>query len=370
MRLARFIAAGLLCAAFPSIAVAQDCTAPAPVCDARDAVFAISAFDPVASAVRVDDDLLVTNRHVLADMDEVIVFLPDGSRLAGTPIPSDMHIDLQLVSVPGLPDGPMLTIAAATAAETLYTVGADISQGRIRAYDPGSVTLLPSADHPRARLHHSAFSQPGNSGGALLDADGHLVGIIASGGEGRHEAVPSSRIAALRARSGDEHADINAETGAAIRVCTTLLDNLRRSREAMADEQAQALETSCTRTGNRQYFDNAAQTLAQQGRTVQALDLFTASLDADPHALNTRLSLIITLHTLGRFEEELEHLRFLNAHIPNDPQVIRFAIQAGVWGGDMAMAEAALERLAAINPNLATRAEAFIADPPARPPRR
>ena len=44
------------------------CAAPAPVCAARAAVFPLgSRFDPLASAVRIGPDLLVTSRHVMAD---------------------------------------------------------------------------------------------------------------------------------------------------------------------------------------------------------------------------------------------------------------------------------------------------------------
>jgi len=248
--------------AWTSDGSAQDaaCLQPPAVCAARDAVFAIAAFDPLASAVRISPDLLVTSRHGIADRTEVDLMLADGAWHKVRVIPTDYTGDIILLSAPDLPPGPVLTLAPGEASGPVYTVGADISFGRIRAYDPGAVTLTPAPGKALARLHHTAHNQPGNSGGALVDADGGLVGIVASGGEGRLEAVPAGALSDLKSASGPDRAAASAEIGAAVRICTLKLEEIRQSPGALDEQNAKALTTACRRTGNRQFYDLAAHT--------------------------------------------------------------------------------------------------------------
>ena len=347
----------------------DSCAQPRPVCDAREAVFAISAFDPIGSAVRIGETRLVTARHVVADEAQVTLFLPDGTPLQATAVPSDYPGDLMLLEAPDLPPGPVLAPVEIDSAAALYTVGADVGLRRVRAYDPGHVAFAPPADRPLARLHHSAYSQPGNSGGALVDGEGRLVGIVASGGEGRFEAIPAAAIAELAARSGPETAAASAELGAAVRVCTTLLDEYRNAGPRLDDQQAKAIETSCRRSGNRQLMDLAGQTLGRARLSAAAIDLFEDGLAEDPNAVNTRIGLVVTYHLARDFEAELPHLHWLMQNGGDDLQVLRFAVQAGAWGGDMELAERALARLKVVNPESAPAAEKFLQNPPPRPPK-
>ncbi len=227
----------------------------------------------------------------------------------------------------------------------------------------------PPSDKPLARLHSSAYSQPGNSGGALVDAQGRLVGIVASGGEGRYEAIPAAAIAIVEARSGPDYAEASAEIGAAVRVCATLLEEPRSPGQQLDDQVAKAIATSCRRSGNRQYRDLAGQALGRSGRTGEAIALFEEGLAEDPNAVNTRLSLAITYHLARDFEAELPQLRWLMEHAGEDLQVLRLAIQAGAWAGDMELAERALARLKQVNPQSAPAAEHFLKNPPPRPPK-
>ena len=349
-------------------APAQDCAQPEPVCAARDAVFAVSAFDPVASAVRIGSSRLVTTRHGIADQQEIVLFLANGDQIEARAVPSDYPGDLLLLEVEGLPEGPLLPLADAEPGTALYTVGADVGRGAIRAYDPGTLQLLPAEGFPLARLHHGAYSQPGNSGGALVDEAGRLIGIVASGGEGRFEAVPAAEIAKLEARSGSEHAEASAEIGAAVRVCTLLLEDLQQAgRRTLEDQEAKAVTTACTRSGNRQLYDLAAQTLGRTGRREASIALFERALAEDPNAINSRIGLVISLSLARRYEDQLPHLRVLMEQAPEDLQVLRLGIQAGVWGGDQALAERAFERLKLLNPQMAPAAKRFLDNPPPRP---
>lgn len=370
-RVAAFIFFTLLTTSLSTAAQAQNdsCTQPQPVCDARVAVFAISAFDPIGSAVRLGETRLVTARHAVADEASVTLFLADGTPLQAAVIPSDYPGDLLFLEAEGLPPGPVLTVGDATKDSALYTVGADVGLRRVRAYDPGQVSFLPPADKPLARLHHAAYSQPGNSGGALVDGEGRLVGIVASGGEGRFEAIPAAAIAELAARSGEGYAEASAEIGAAVRVCTTLLESFRDPRARLEDQQAKAVATACTRSGNRQLLDLAGQTLGRAGRAEAAVALFEQGLAEDPNAVNTRIGLAITYHLARDFDAALPQLRWLMDHAGDDLQVLRLAIQAGAWGGGRELAERALARLKVVNPQSAPAAERFLQNPPPRPPK-
>ncbi len=349
---------------------AEGCALAEPVCAARGAVYRIAAFDPVASAVRIGPDTLVTARHAVADVASVALEGANGAKFTATPIASAYGGDIQLLRAPGLPDGPVLAPAAApiAAAADIYTIGYDVGRRAVRVYAPGKVTLPPAAGHPLARIHHDAHSQPGNSGGALVDGQGRLVGIIASGGEGRFEAIPASAITALRAASGPATESESAEIGAAIRICTVNLEALRASRERrLADDKAKAIDTSCRRSRNRQLFDLAAQALGMRGRAAQSIALFDHALAQDPNAINSRIGLVVSLTLAGRQEDAVGHIRWLMDRGIDDVQVLRLGIQAGVWGGDKALAERALARLKVVNPRMAPTAERFLANPPPRP---
>jgi hypothetical protein len=351
-------------------AAADDCAFAAPVCATRGAVFRIAAFDPVASAVRIGPRTLVTARHAVADAKTVEVEIAEGRKIAATPVPSDYGGDVQLLDAPDLPEGPNLvpTSDATTRAGEIFSIGVDVGRRAVRVYPPGKVVFPPAAGHPLARIHHDAHSQPGNSGGALVDAKGRLVGIIASGGEGRFEAIPAAALAQLSAASGPDRAATSAEIGAAIRICTLNLEGLRSNREhRLANDKAQAIETSCRRSRNRQLSDLAAQALGMRGHALQSIKLFERALAEDPNAANSRIGLVISLVIAGRNEDAVGHIRWLLDHGVDDLQVLRLGIQAGVWGGDRALAERALARLKQINPQMAPTAERFLANPPPRP---
>ncbi len=343
------------------------CEQPAKVCDAREAVFQISAFDPVGSAVRVGPDLLVTSRHIVADRQKVELLLKDGRKVFTAVEPADYAGDIILLRTDALPEGPVLKIGSVTPGETVHTVGADLSRKRIRAYKPGKVRFVPLGDKPLSRLHHSAYTRRGNSGGAVVNSNGELLGIAASGGEGRFEAVPASAIADLKAMSGKQHADPSQEIGGAVRICTLNLERLYGKRGVLEEQDATALGTSCRRTGNRQYYDLAGQILSQRGRFQSALPLFEASVAQDPNAVNSRLNLIITFHIARLYEKELPHLKWLMEHAANNMQVLRLSIQAGTWTGEKELVNAAFAKLKKINPNAAAAAERFLKSPPPRP---
>jgi len=324
------------------------CDAPAAVCAARGAVYAVSSFDPLASAVLVAPDLLVTNRHVVADQTRVVVRGKDGVTLAGTVVPTSFAGDLVLVSAPGL--GGIPAMLGESRAGALYAVGADRPDGTIRVYAPGAVVAAPAAGKPLARLHHSAYGQPGNSGGGLFDEHGRLVAIVTGGGEGRNDAIPAARLAQLRAMSGPEHAAASAALGRAYRDCIEGLEH------AVVD----ALEAACLASGNRQLIDNAARAFGEAEQYVTSAALFRAALAIDPNSLNSAIGLAVTLHRDDLWDEEAAILRDVVAAAPDDFAILRMAVQAGKFADDAVLIERALALIEAHFPEALDAAEAFV----------
>jgi len=351
----------------PARAQAATCSAPKPVCTSRAAVFGISSFEPLGSAVRIGLNLLVTNRHVVADQAGAKVFLPGGKELNATVIPTRYPGDLILLKVEDLPAGPIFKPGIGATDGALFTIGADVGRGTVRVYAPGKVLFLPATGKPLARLHHSAYSQPGNSGGALTDDQGQLVAITAAGGEGRNDAIPAREIARLRQESGPAYSADSKAIGLAYRDCFEAIDaRQQRGRPPpLTDIDASHIDVRCRASKNRQFVDSAGQVLGMARRFDMAVALFETSLDQDPNGINTRLGLAVTLHLARRYKDEIPHIKWLLGVMPEDAQVLRFAIQAGKWGGDAKLARQGLMLLQKHHPRMAPAARRFL-DAPAR----
>ncbi|MEL6318658.1 MAG: hydrogenase/urease maturation nickel metallochaperone HypA, partial [Pseudomonadota bacterium] len=305
-------------------APARDCPHPAPVCAARASVFPVSSFDPLASATRIGPDLLVTNRHVVADRARVLVQTPDGPR-EGRVVPSAYRGDLALIEAAGLPaDGPALALdgAAPETGARVFAVGADATRRMVRVFAPGAVLAQPAPGAPLGRLHVSARMQPGVSGGALVGADGALVGVAVGGGEGRFEAIPLADLRALLTlRDAPEASRTQAELGGAFARCAAAL--AEGGPEALA-----RLSEACAAADNAGQLLEAGRALAAAGDIDGAAALHAAAAAQTPNGLNARLSLLTSLQLGGRFPEMLEHARRAMAAAPRDPRALRFSFDA------------------------------------------
>ncbi|MHA1165821.1 MAG: trypsin-like peptidase domain-containing protein [Alphaproteobacteria bacterium] len=347
--------------AAPRVEARAACDAPKPVCDARGAVFGISAFDPVGSAVRIAPDLLVTNRHIVADQTRAQIILPGGSKVEGEVIPASFLGDLVLVRAK-LPDGPVFKIATQEQSD-LWSLGQDISARKIKVYPKGKLLLAPFKGKPYARLHHTAYNQPGNSGGALVNASGELVGITASGGAGRFEAVPAAQIADLQKMSGPAHAEKSKSIGKNVRECTLMLEKARRLGDTLPEKIAGVVKTSCGLSENRQLFDLAGQLFGRQRRLDEAVEFFERSLDKDPNAINSRLGLVITLRFARKLDAAKPHVRWLLDMIPQERSIHPIALHIGKVSKDQALIDEALGLIEKHAPNQLEAAKNFLKSP-------
>ena len=93
--------------------------------------------------------------------------------------------------------------------QELRVVAYDQGRRGARIYAEGSYAIHPDWEkNPQARIHSDLFALPGNSGGAVLNKAGELVGILASGDGNVNEIIPASLIKNIRDRSSEEHRDV------------------------------------------------------------------------------------------------------------------------------------------------------------------
>jgi predicted Zn-dependent protease len=103
----------------------------------------------------------------------------------------------------------------------------------------------------------------------------------------------------------------------------------------------------------------AAQILGRAGNLKEARDLFSVALTEDPHALNARIGLVVTLLLGGGHSEAVTHLKWLRGVMPKNTEVMRLSIQAGKHSGDMEFARDALNSLERLNSTLALPMQRF-----------
>ena len=156
----------------------------------------------LGSGVIVDTDgYVLTNQHVVAEADEILVMFANGQTTTAQIIGVDPHTDLAVIKVPaaGLPVIPKLNGATprvgdiALAIGNPFGLGHSVSQGIISAFSRSIITNSPYDDF----IQTDAAISPGNSGGALVDEEGRLLGINtmiysqSGGSEGIGFAIPA-----------------------------------------------------------------------------------------------------------------------------------------------------------------------------------
>lgn len=153
------------------------------------------------------DGYIVTNNHVVEDGDEIEVTLNDKREFEAKVIGSDPSTDLALIKIKGksLPylsfgNSDSLRIGEWVLAvgnpfnlESTVTAGIVSAKGR-------SIDILEGQDRIESFIQTDAAVNPGNSGGALVNTNGELVGIntaiITRSGryEGYSFAVPANLV--------------------------------------------------------------------------------------------------------------------------------------------------------------------------------
>ena len=133
-----------------------------------------------------------------------------------------------------------------------------------------------------------------------------------------------------------------------------------KRRARLARRAVAYLSEACTATGNASLIERAAQILGRAGNLKEARDLFSVALTEDPHALNARIGLVVTLLLGGGHSDALTHLKWLRGVMPRNTEVLRLSIQAGKHTGDMDFAREALKSLEHLNSALALPMQRFL----------
>jgi serine protease Do len=146
--------------------------------------------------------VIVTNHHVVAGADEVLVQLRDGRKFVSKDIKSDPKTDLAIVRVETKESLPCLTFGDSSAMEIgdrVLAVGAPF--GLAGTVTHGIISAKGRSLHLNMYedfLQTDAAINPGNSGGPLISLDGKVVGVNSaikshSGGfQGIGLAIPSN----------------------------------------------------------------------------------------------------------------------------------------------------------------------------------
>lgn len=147
------------------------------------------------------DGYLLTNHHVVADADGVVVRLADDREFNGTVVGTDSRIDIALIKIDG--DEPFPYVARGESSTMQvgdwvvaignpfglnHTVTAGIISAKGRVIGAGPYDNFIQTD---------ASINPGNSGGPLFNLDGQVIGIntaINASGQGIGFAVPMDMI--------------------------------------------------------------------------------------------------------------------------------------------------------------------------------
>ncbi len=137
------------------------------------------------SGVVYDDDLVITNAHVIADATRVMVTLPDGQRLepelVGAHPPADLavlRLPVDALPVPTWADAehepavgePVIAIGSPFGLDGSVSAGIVSAIGRTVPVQDGGVPLVDM-------IQTDAAINPGNSGGALIDRTGQVIGV-------------------------------------------------------------------------------------------------------------------------------------------------------------------------------------------------
>jgi serine protease DegS len=146
----------------------------------------LSATGLGSGVIMSEQGYILTNYHVIADADQIIVALQDGRILAGEVTGFDVPTDLAVLKIaagqlPVIPQDDQLAPQVGDIVLAIgnpYNVGQTITQGIISATGrTGLSSMGPDSNGRQDLLQTDAAINAGNSGGALINVYGEIVGI-------------------------------------------------------------------------------------------------------------------------------------------------------------------------------------------------
>jgi len=139
---------------------------------------------------------ILTNNHVIDKATEVTVTLADKREFKARVVGTDSHTDIAVLKIDGS-NFPTVTLGDSTKVEVgdivlavgdPFGVGQTVTSGIVSATGRGGLGIEEVEDF----IQTDAPINPGNSGGALVDDEGHLIGIntaILAGNSGGNQGI-------------------------------------------------------------------------------------------------------------------------------------------------------------------------------------
>jgi serine protease Do len=134
-----------------------------------------------SGVIVTSDGYILTNNHVVQDVDEIKVVLHDKKELPGKVIGNDPKSDLAIIKVDAT-DLPAITMGSSEkmkvgelviAVGNPFSLGHTITMGIVSAIGRSNVGIAEYENF----IQTDAAINPGNSGGALVNIHGELIGI-------------------------------------------------------------------------------------------------------------------------------------------------------------------------------------------------
>ena len=201
---------------------------------------------------------------------------------------------------------------------------------------------------------------PGNSGGAVVDKNGNLVGILASGDGKISEIIPAIHVNDVALQTGDQHQFNFLATGQAIRICADTLYAAHSIVKNPPEPIVLKIMNHCLKAKNKQLLDQAGQVLGRWWLFDKSKLFLKESEALDPKSPNTLMSLAVTYHLSRDWENERIILeRYLQID-PANTQALRLGAQVAGMLKDKKFADLVVTLMKKHNPAALPLAQAFI----------
>jgi S1-C subfamily serine protease len=147
-----------------------------------------------------EDGYLLTNRHVIADGEDIYVTLGDGRRMKAVVVGTDRQTDLAVLKVEteGLIPITWGDSDRCRVGSPVWAIGSPFGLDQTVTFGilSGKHRLVEDSTHYQDFMQSDVAVNPGNSGGPLVDARGALIGIntaiVGESYQGVSFAVPSN----------------------------------------------------------------------------------------------------------------------------------------------------------------------------------
>ncbi|MDY0016375.1 MAG: trypsin-like peptidase domain-containing protein [Candidatus Delongbacteria bacterium] len=127
--------------------------------------------------------MVITNYHVIGDMEYVEIEFEDKSKIYGKVIRFDKKRDVALISIPDTNHfkSSFLTFDIPQTGKDVFAIGSPLDKSYINSVSKGVISYRERELEGQRYIQTDTSINPGNSGGPLVTDKGHVVAIAVSG---------------------------------------------------------------------------------------------------------------------------------------------------------------------------------------------